>query len=180
MTFNTSCSSGTTFSAFHQSNVLALSVVRKGFQLRQEIYGAGKQARVGLIVQMRNPDPSFEGLKTSGFDPAALFRRLDGDIQLLRDLVQIFSEECPLLLERINSAIQHGAFEDVRRLSHKLKGSALQFSGSGVANLAGSLEQMGARQTLEGAPQIFSNLEQEAARLQRSLQSMATGEGWPS
>ena len=84
--------------------------------------------------------PNFESLKSSGFDPVALFKRLDGDLELLRDLVHIFSEESPLLLKKIGSAIEHGAIEDVRRLSHKLKGSALQFSGGRVASLAASLE----------------------------------------
>lgn len=108
----------------------------------------------------------------------ALFKRLDGDLDLLRDLVQIFSEESPLLLQRIDRAIAQGAFEDVRKLSHKLKGSALQFSGSRVALLAASLEDMGAHQTLRGAAPVFSDLKREVASLEQSLQSMATGEGW--
>lgn len=119
-------------------------------------------------------------MKGSGFDPAALFRRLDGDIELLRDLLRIFSEESPLLLQNINQAIQHSSFEDVRKLSHKLKGSALQFSGSRVADLAASLEEMGAHQSLEGAARVYSDLEQEVANLERSLQSVAQGEGWAS
>ncbi|HEY6351843.1 MAG TPA: Hpt domain-containing protein [Candidatus Angelobacter sp.] len=127
---------------------------------------------------MSKHDPSFDGLKSSSFDPLALFRRLDGDIELLRDLLQIFSEESPMLLKKIGAAIQHGSFEDVRKLSHKLKGSALQFSGSRMASLAASLEQMGIRQSLEGAAGIFSDLEQEVANLQRSLQSLADGKGW--
>jgi two-component system, sensor histidine kinase and response regulator len=129
---------------------------------------------------MSNHDPSCGGLTSSGFDPNALFRRLDGDIELLRDLVQIFSEESPLLLKDISIAIQHGSFEDVRKLSHKLKGSALQFSGDGVASLAASLEQMGAHQSLDGAARIFSDLEQAVANLECSLQSIAKRERWTS
>ena len=122
--------------------------------------------------------PNFESLKRSGFDPVALFKRLDGDLELLRDLVHIFSEESPLLLKKIGSAIEHGALEDVRRLSHKLKGSALQFSGGRVASLAASLEDMAGRGSLSGAASVFSDLKREVANLEQWLQSMATGEGW--
>lgn len=128
-------------------------------------------------MQMNN-DPRFERLKSSSFDPSALFKRLDGDIELLRDLLRIFSEEAPLLLQKIKLAIQRGAFEDLRKLSHKLKGSALQFSGSQVAALAASLEEMGAHQSLEGATRVLSDLEREVANLERSLQSMVKAEGW--
>ena len=123
---------------------------------------------------------NFERLKSSGFDPGALFKRLDGDLELLRDLVQIFSQDSPLLLQKIDGAIKNRAFEDVRKLSHKLKGSALQFSGSRVASLAASLEDMGAHQTLEGAGRVLSDLKREVSSLERSLQRMATGEGWTS
>jgi len=128
---------------------------------------------------MNDHDPKLEGLKSSSFDPAALWNRLNGDVDLLRDLVQIFSTERPGLLRNIGTAIQHNSFADVQKFSHKLKGSALQLSGSGVAALAASLEQMGARKSLEGAARIFSELEQEAAKLERSLQSMTRGERWP-
>ena len=121
---------------------------------------------------------NFERSKNSGFDPGALFKRLDGDLELLRDLVQIFSEESPLLLQKIDGAIKGRDFEDVRKLAHKLKGSALQFSGSRVASLAASLEEMGAHQTLEGAGRVLSDLKREVTNLERSLQRVATGEGW--
>ena len=126
-------------------------------------------------MQMRNP--KFERLKSSGFDPGALFKRLDGDMELLRDLLQIFSRESPLLLQKIDGAIKHRDFEDVRKLAHKLKGSALQFSGSRVASLAASLEDMGAHRTLEGAGSVLSDLKREVTNLELSLQRMATAEG---
>lgn len=174
------CSSGTTFSEFSESKDSAPSAGSKFLDLGQKESRALESAREALTLQMSKHDPSFGSLKGSGFDPAALFRRLDGDIELLRDLLHIFSEESPLLLEKISVAIQQGAFEEVRRLSHKLKGTALQFSSSGVATLAGSLEDMGAHRMLEGAARIFSDLEREVASLERSLQTMARGEGWHS
>ena len=128
------------------------------------------------VVDMSNRDSKFEALKSSSFDPAALWARLNGDLELLRELVQIFSREHPRLLENISAAIERGSCEDVRKFSHKLKGSALQFSGSGVATLAASLEQMGEHRKLEGAARVFSDLEREVANLAKSLHSMAEEE----
>lgn len=172
MTFCASFSNESTFSEFRGSDVSALRADIKLCPFRWN--GSWERPR-GFVVEM---SPNFESLKRSGFDPVALFKRLDGDLELLRDLVQIFSEESPLLLQKIDRAIVQGAFEDVRKLSHKLKGSALQFSGSRVASLAASLEDMGAHQTLAGAAPVFSDLRKEVASLEQSLQSMATGEGW--
>jgi len=196
--FDPSCFGGTVFPRFPVINVSVLRADIKVLHLktagsffaparvidearwRWKGLAAWERKKEAFLMQMSNHDPSFDGLKSSGFDPSALFRRLDGDIELLRDLLQIFSEESPILLKKIGAAIQHGSFEDVRKLSHKLKGSALQFSGSRMAFLAASLEQMGTRQSLDGAAGVFSDLEQEVANLQRSLQSLAEGKGWTS
>jgi HPt (histidine-containing phosphotransfer) domain-containing protein len=120
-------------------------------------------------------DSRFEALKSNSFDPAALWERVGGDVELLRDLVTIFCEEYPALLEKLKEAIAQHAFAEVKKISHKLKGSALQFSGKAVAELAAFLEQMGQKQSLDGAPRIFSRLQQEIADLVRSLRAMAYG-----
>jgi HPt (histidine-containing phosphotransfer) domain-containing protein len=119
----------------------------------------------------------FDLLKNSGFDPRALWDRVDGDAELLRELVDIFVDESPGLLQSIGAGIQQGAFDDVRKFSHKLKGSALQFSGTGAAALAESLERMGRDQSLQGADQVFARLEKEIADLIQSLQSITSGKG---
>ena len=123
---------------------------------------------------MGHYDSRFESLRSQSFDPAALWERLSGDVALLRDLVRIFCEEYPELLEKLAGAIQRRSYSDVQKFSHKLKGSALQFSGSGVAELAGFLEEMGASHSLDGATRIFAKLKQEIAGLVHSLRSMVS------
>ena len=126
---------------------------------------------------MDDKNPTFANLKSSSFDPAALWERLNGDVELLRDLVKIFSEEAPHLLEHIGAAIKRRSFSEVQNFSHKLKGSVLQFSGARAAALAVSLEQMGAQKSLEGAEKTLYALKEEIANLTRSLQSMAQKQG---
>lgn len=125
------------------------------------------------IFEMEHYDPRFDSLKSNGFDPAALWERVSGDAELLRDLVKIFSEEYPGLLDNLSAAIAQHSFSDVRKFSHKLKGSALQFSGKGAADLAGILERMGEDRSLEGAPRVLARLRHEVAELVHSLEAMS-------
>jgi two-component system, sensor histidine kinase and response regulator len=129
------------------------------------------------VFEMGQYDSKLDRLKSSSFDPQALWDRLGGDMELLRELVEIFLGECPGLLRDIAAAIREGSFDDVRKFSHKLKGSALQFSGKGVAAVAASLEKMGQAKSLRGADQVFSDLEHEVAVLSQSLQSIAGEKG---
>jgi len=122
---------------------------------------------------MDDQDSKFASLRSGSFDPAALWERLNGDGELLRDLVGVFSMESPPMLAQIHTAIEQAAFADLQNFSHKLKGSALQFSGIKAAALAASLEKLGAQKSLEGAEQIFAELEQEIARLTHALLTMA-------
>jgi HPt (histidine-containing phosphotransfer) domain-containing protein len=124
-------------------------------------------------VEMGQHESRFEALKSRSFDPAALWDRVGGDVELLRDLVAIFCDQYPTLLGKLKEAIEQHSFADVQKFSHKLRGSALQFSGSAVAELAGLLEQMGQKQSLDGAAGIFSRLQQEVAELVHSLRAMA-------
>jgi HPt (histidine-containing phosphotransfer) domain-containing protein len=125
------------------------------------------------VFGMAPYDLRFDRWKSNSFDPRTLWDRVNGDAELLRELVGIFLDEYPGLLASIARAIEQQSFDDVRKFSHKLKGSALQFSGSGVVSLALSLENMGQERSLQGANQAFSNLERETALLASSLQGIA-------
>lgn len=140
----------------------------------EEIYERGEHAGA---FDMGEYDIRFEKLKSNSFDPRALWERVNGDMELLRELVGIFQKEYPALLKSIAAAIERGASEDVQKFSHKLKGSALQFSGLGVAKSAASLEQMGQENSLQGASQLFTGLEREVEALVQSLQSISHEKG---
>jgi HPt (histidine-containing phosphotransfer) domain-containing protein len=114
----------------------------------------------------------FKGLKREGFDPESLWDRIDGDLDLLRDLIDIFAKEYPGILLRIESAISRGEGNELQKASHKLKGSVLQFSASSAAAAAANLEDMGKRGSLEGAGACLVKLKSEVGSLMESLNSM--------
>ena len=98
---------------------------------------------------------------------------MDGDIGLLRELVEVFAEEGPRMLARIDNAIHHGSARELEKASHKMKGSALQFSASAAASVALKLEEKGKCGFVAGAEQLSHQLKQEIELLQKSLNAMA-------
>jgi HPt (histidine-containing phosphotransfer) domain-containing protein len=117
-------------------------------------------------------DARCKALKREGFDPESLWDRIDGDVDLLRDLIGIFAKEYPGILLRIESAISQGEGNELQKASHKLKGSVLQFSASAAAAAAANLEEMGRKGSLEGAGAHLAKLKNEVGSLMESLNTM--------
>jgi HPt (histidine-containing phosphotransfer) domain-containing protein len=114
----------------------------------------------------------FNHLKSERFDPESLWNRVDGDMELLRELVEIFAQEGPRMLAQIQDAIAHGSASDLEKASHKIKGSVLQFSARGAAAAAHELEAMGRSGSVAGAEAILNKLRNEIDLLEGTLNSM--------
>ncbi|HLZ00291.1 MAG TPA: Hpt domain-containing protein [Candidatus Angelobacter sp.] len=111
----------------------------------------------------------FGSLKSSGFNPISLWERVGGDIELLGDLVEIFAEECPVMMARIEQAVITGNALELQKASHKLKGSVLQFSASEAATIASSLEEMGRTNSMGNASHAFARLKEQIVVLNGAL-----------
>lgn len=61
------------------------------------------------------------------FDLQATLRRLGGDHSLLADLVQLYDEDSPVLLNRLAQAIPEGNCDQIRHAAHSLRGLAANF-----------------------------------------------------
>jgi HPt (histidine-containing phosphotransfer) domain-containing protein len=144
--------------------------------LKQEKHCALPANQQTMQAQMDGRTKSFQGLESDSFDPLSLWERVNGDMDLLRDLVELFAVEYPGLLLSIKSAIDRGSFVEVQRFSHKLKGSALQFSGKLAVAAASELEEMGRTESLGGADQVLVTLKFEVLRLMEALNTMVGSE----
>ncbi|HEX4605220.1 MAG TPA: Hpt domain-containing protein [Candidatus Angelobacter sp.] len=114
-------------------------------------------------------------MKSERFDPESLWDRVDGDMELLRELIDVFADEGPRMLARIEDAIRHGSAADLEKSAHKIKGSVLQFSAHAAAAIALELEEMGRRGSVAGAEPLLQRLKQEIDLLQAALNEMAGG-----
>jgi HPt (histidine-containing phosphotransfer) domain-containing protein len=111
-------------------------------------------------------------LNSEGFNAQVLLDRVHGDLNLLRELVDLFAAEVPGMLARIEKAIQDGSPSEMEKASHKIKGSMLQFSAHEAANIAFQLEQKGQAGSMAGAEVLLEKLRREFAALQQTLSAM--------
>jgi HPt (histidine-containing phosphotransfer) domain-containing protein len=114
-------------------------------------------------------------LKSEHFDSESLWRRLDHDQGLLREVVAVFAEEAPQLLARIEEGIRGGSAGDVKRASHKLKGSLLQFSARAAVTVAQELEEKAENGLVAGAAPLLNRLRHEIDLLREGLNAMVSG-----
>jgi two-component system sensor histidine kinase/response regulator len=126
------------------------------------------------------PAAEFPAATADVIDWNAALKICAGDRALLRDLVQAFLEEHPRRIDEIRRAIDSADWELLHRAAHTIKGSMRYFGASAVFDRAFGLEQLAARQSLDGAEEIFALLKQELAKLLPHLINYAEGRGGPT
>ncbi len=112
---------------------------------------------------------SGASLNSEAFELPSLWSRINGDADLLREMVAIFKAEYPPLLSELERAIEHSDAARAERAAHRLKGSLVQFSAHRAAATAASLEIMGKKNSLEGAREAVRCLGREIEDLLQAL-----------
>ena len=109
------------------------------------------------------------------FDRADLLWRVEGDAELADEVVQIFLDEGPTMLDRVRKAAASGDAAAVRFTAHALKGAAANISAHNVSAAALRLEMMGREGQLAAVQQGVATLEAEIARLEDALRPKPQG-----
>ena len=97
---------------------------------------------------------------------------MDNDTDLLKEIVDLFIEDCPRLMSRLQNAIACGDANEVERAAHSLKGSVGSFAARPAYNTALKLEQIGKSGELSEAPDVYAALERQIAELKHALLEM--------
>ena len=105
-------------------------------------------------------------------DPPALLEHVDGDVTLLRGLVNMFEEESRIMLIQINEALIADDAERLERSAHKLKGAISNFSACAGFNLAARLEASGRERRFEDARETAAELAAEIERIVPALKAL--------
>lgn len=109
------------------------------------------------------------GADAGGFDREAMLAELDGDEELLVELVETMRIEAPKLLHEVRVAAGAGDAALVARAAHTLKGAVSNFGARAAAEAALRLEQMGRGGDLTGLAAALATLETEMESLVREL-----------
>ena len=103
------------------------------------------------------------------FDAEGVMDQLEGDMELLRDMVEMLVEDGPAMLEALAGALTEGDSEEVRKTAHKLKGSLGYFHPRRAAAMAKEMEDRGRQGELDAGDELLNALRREVARLQEAL-----------
>jgi two-component system, sensor histidine kinase and response regulator len=102
---------------------------------------------------------------TSPFDEADLLARLHGDTALAAEIVRLFTQECPRLLDAIRTALDRRDATAVQRAAHTLKGAAGTVSATDIAEAAALLELLAVDSDLDAMEGAWLRLSTEAETL---------------
>jgi HPt (histidine-containing phosphotransfer) domain-containing protein len=138
-----------------------------GRNVRREPAGPAPAASEADLPE-RNTMPDQEP-----FDLAAALQRVEGDVELLAELAEMFIEEHQSMSSEILESIEQGDSEAVTRSAHSLKGSVGNFNARGAFEAALAIETAGRSGDVETARQQYDVLQAELQRLVPALQKLA-------
>ena len=103
------------------------------------------------------------------FDYDRSLARLGGDPGLFAEIVVLFLEDAPQLLDRVREGLEQQNQAELERAAHSLKGLSVNFDAKRLSSAAASVEQHARENDLERAAACYPNLEQEFRRLKDDL-----------
>jgi two-component system, sensor histidine kinase and response regulator len=106
-------------------------------------------------------------------DPDRLLDALDGDVETMRGVVELFAAQRADLVGRLRDAIRRSVAADVHHVAHSLKGALATLGADAAAEAAFRLERIGRAGDLATAAAAFAALERELERLQPELDRLA-------
>ncbi len=121
---------------------------------------APEVAKVAKPATPRQQDP---------IDTASALARVEGDVELLMEMVALFLEELPDLLTTLREAVTAGDAGAIERAAHKLKGSVGNFAARPAFEAALKLEVLGRERNLSEAEPAYGELEKEIQRLRSAM-----------
>jgi CheY-like chemotaxis protein len=133
---------------------------------------------VATIEQLANP-PDRDGAPAAetAFDLVDALKRVEGDRELLAELVEIFRSESPRMMDDIRLAFRAGDPTRLERAAHALRGSVGSLGARAVGQSASQLETLGRSGSLAGGDALLATLERDVDELERVLQAFLTSTG---
>ncbi|RKX27106.1 MAG: hypothetical protein DRP45_01865 [Candidatus Zixiibacteriota bacterium] len=97
------------------------------------------------------------------FDYDKALTIVDGDVDLLKELIDLFNEQSKELLKNIEQAIEAGDAERLRNAAHTIRGALGNVGGVAAHEIGSELEQMGDQGDLKNAHEVFTRLRTEVS-----------------
>lgn len=159
---------------------------------RQRCFEAGMDAYVTKPVRVRElmsmiesviPGGSLMNIDANGrlmeqqlqqLDESVALSRVGGDRGLLREVVELFLDDYPGVLEKIRTAVSTHDANALEHYAHSLKGSVSTFGAKGAFDAALALERKGRSGDLSGIEEGLGKLESALGTLRPELETLQT------
>jgi HPt (histidine-containing phosphotransfer) domain-containing protein len=112
---------------------------------------------------------------TAVFDLASLRARVENDLDLLDEMIELYLSSSPALVADIESAVAGRNSEQLARGAHTLKGVLRNMCASTCADAAFELEKLGKTNDFERASDRFATLKSEYERLNVIMNDVIKG-----
>lgn len=103
----------------------------------------------------------------------AVVKRFGGNAALVRELIALFVEECPRMLEEVRDSVGTGCADRIQRTAHSFKSAVGNFTTGPAFDAALALERLGRSGDVAGAPEALAALEREVVQLLQLMQRFA-------
>lgn len=114
--------------------------------------------------------------KLGNIDLNYLYDLMDGDEDLLRELVHAFLEDCPRQIHAMSTAIQEKDHERLRIAAHTFKGSVANFGANLITEKAKQIEAFGRAGKAQDASSLFDELAEEIEAIHETLSDWLTAQ----
>ena len=105
-------------------------------------------------------------------DESLALSRVGGDVELLKEVIELFLSDYPSTFEKIKSAVASSDATALEHHAHSLKGSVSTFGADRAFEAAFALEKQGRSGDLRNAQEGLLHLEQALEALRPDLESL--------
>ena len=98
-----------------------------------------------------------------------VLERIDGDDELLLDLINIFLDDTPAQIRKLQAALDAGDMRVAERLAHSIKGASANMGVKDLCSAAYAGEMAAKQDNLDGAKQAYLNIEREYRRAESAM-----------
>jgi PAS domain S-box-containing protein len=125
-----------------------------------------------LVAERPGPAVARAPSESDTVDRDALLAGFGGRADLLADVIQVFLEDAPAILTRLDGALREGNASDVASAAHALKGAVGLFSEGAAYEHARRLEQLAQHNDLDAGAAVRDELEASVSRVMAQLRAL--------
>jgi CheY-like chemotaxis protein len=125
---------------------------------------------IAAVTSGRRSAPSAIDVTPNPMAP--MLARVGGDAGLLQEVIGLFLEDGPRMLELVRAGVSASDAQGTYRAAHTLKGSAGNFDAAAVLVLTQQLEQDALAENWEASRASFAQLDSAVAGLLTTLRSL--------